>query len=51
MFDKYIMGLYVQCISVRKVVAMENIAMEDYQKVWCGKIENSKRCIVLDIIA
>ena len=37
MSDKYIMGLYAQCLSARKAVVLENIELEDYQKwswVW-----------------
>ena len=37
--DKYIMGLYVQCLSARKAVALENIQLEGLSEIELGMVK------------
>ena len=39
MSDKYIMGLYAQCLSARKAVALENIELEGLSETELGMVK------------
>lgn len=39
MSDKYIMGLYVQCLAARKAVALENIELEGLSEIELGVVK------------
>lgn len=39
MSDKYIMGLYAQCLSARKAIAMENIEVAGLSKTELGMVK------------
>ena len=39
MSDKYIMGLYAQCLSARKAVALENIELEGLSETDMGMVK------------
>lgn len=39
MSDKYIMGLYTQCLSARKAFALENIKLEGLSDTELGMIK------------
>lgn len=38
MSDKYIMGLYAQCLSARKAVALENVELEGLSEIEMGMV-------------
>ena len=39
MSDKYIMGLYAQCLSVRKAVVLEDIELEGLSETELGMVK------------
>lgn len=39
MSDKYIMGLYTQCLSARKAVALENVEVERLSETELGMVK------------
>lgn len=39
MSDKYIMGLYAQCLSARKAIALENIELEGLSETELGMVK------------
>ena len=39
MSDKYIMGLYAQCLSARKAIALENIELEGLSEKELGRVK------------
>ena len=39
MSDKYIMGLYTQCLAARKAVALENIELEELSEIELGMVK------------
>lgn len=39
MSDKYIMGLYAQCLSTRKAVALENIELKGLSETELGMVK------------
>ena len=39
MSDKYIMGLYAQCLSARKAIALENIELEGLSEIELGMVK------------
>lgn len=47
MSDKYIMGLYTQCLAARKAVALENIELEGLSEIELGvvKLESVKEVL------